>query len=52
MQRVFEQRDRFSRRHKLAKAYSDQQAATAGNFAPYHPGALRYYREAGIAVGQ
>ncbi len=51
VRRVFEQRARFITRHKLAAAYSPEQAATAGNFAPYHPGALRYYREAGIAVG-
>ena len=52
VRRVFEQRERFMSRHKLAGAYSVQQAATAGNFAPYHAGALKYYREAGIAVGE
>ncbi len=52
VRRVFEQRERFVTRHKLAGAYSVPQAATAGNFAPYHAGALRYYREAGIAVGE
>jgi TRAP transporter TAXI family solute receptor len=52
VRRVFEQRERFITRHKLAAGYSVPQAATAGNFAPYHAGALRYYREAGIAVGE
>ena len=52
VRRVFEQRKRFISRHKLAGAYSVPQAATAGNFAPYHAGALKYYREAGIAAGE
>jgi TRAP transporter TAXI family solute receptor len=52
VRRVFEQRERFTSRHKLASQYSVQQAATLGNTAPYHPGALRYYREAGIAISQ
>lgn len=52
VRRVFEQRDSFVSRHTLASQYSIQQAATIGNVAPYHPGALRYYREAGIVIDQ
>ena len=46
---IFERRDDFVTAHKsLAKDFTLQQAMSQANLAPFHPGALKYYREKGL----
>ena len=46
---IFERRDDFTTAHKsLAKDFTLQQAISQAKLAPFHPGALKYYREKGL----
>jgi hypothetical protein len=48
---VFEHRDELIRVHKEAENFKleNQKTAAAGGI-PWHPGALRYYKEKGVKV--
>lgn len=45
---VFDDIERFKKQSPMYKSLTREWAATAGMTAPYHPGALKYYKEAGL----
>ncbi len=48
---LFEDLDEFRKAHPAFAGLDPKQMVTAGLSAPLHPGALRYYREAGLISG-
>jgi len=45
---VFENLEAFKRKHPAFERLDAREMVTKGLFAPIHPGAMRYYREAGL----
>ncbi len=45
---VFDDIERFKQQSPMYKNLTREWAATAGKTAPYHPGALKYYKEVGL----
>ena len=45
---VFENFDRFKKLHPAFENLTKEEMISAGNSAPLHPGAERYYKEAGL----
>jgi len=45
---VFDDIEKFKKQSPMYKSLTREWAATAGRTAPYHPGALKYYREVGL----
>jgi len=45
---VFDDIEKFKKQSPMYKNLTREWAATAGRTAPYHPGALKYYREVGL----
>jgi uncharacterized protein len=46
---IFEKKDEFVAAHKsLAVSFNEKTAISQGNVTPFHPGALKYYKEKGL----